>query len=49
MLKHEDWADYEDALVTLLSSELNIGAKTLYRTVFFETYPRIVPARAQLT
>jgi hypothetical protein len=28
ILKHEDWTDYEDALVTLLSSELNIGAST---------------------
>ena len=39
LLKHQDRAEYGDSLFALLSSELNIGASTLYRTVlFYETY-----------
>jgi hypothetical protein len=50
LLNHNDRAEYGDALFTLLSSELNIGASILYRTVlFYETYPNILAPVPNLT
>jgi hypothetical protein len=50
LLKHEDRAEYGDSLFKIIAKELRIGERSLYASVqFYETYPKILHARAKLT
>ena len=50
ILEHSEKADYGENLFENLSKELNIGKRTLYRTVqFYKQYPEIVSALTQLS
>jgi len=50
LLNYGERADYGDYLFKKLSEQLNMGIRTLYRSVqFYETYPEIVSALTQLT
>ncbi len=50
ILEHSEKVDYGDFLFDKLAEELNIGKRTLYRTVqFYKEYPEIVSPATQLT
>jgi hypothetical protein len=50
LLNYKDRADYGDQLFKVIAQQLNTRARALYTAVqFYETYPRILPARTQLT
>lgn len=50
LLNHKDRADYGEQLFKVIAQQLNTHARALYTAVqFYEAYPRILPARAQLT
>jgi len=50
LLNYKDRADYGEQLFKDIAQQLNTHARALYTAVlFYETYPRILPARAQLS